>query len=587
MAATIAASLVPVGNASATELVENGDFEDAMTAWKTSSQVTNQISSDANQTNYLDVSDRSFALPGRVSQDFVAVGATLVSGTQYRLRFRMKVAAPAAVHVRLSVRSSDGGSAWTIAERAIVVANEWTTVSGLVAPVWSGTLRHAVLSFDVDQPVKGDLVPRPSFSLDDVRMDVDEDGDWLSDDEETALSTDAEDVDSDLDGMPDGWEVDHGLDPTDVTDDVEDPDGDGFLNVDEWAAATDPNDIDSYPGKPSQTTTNAAALDVLAYLAARPAQGTTARVVSGQHINNPETSEFAALFTNPGNTASAPIGLLSMSYNKGGGATQIDYVNEKAIDHWDNGGLVMICWTPRNPWTVGGEPTSNRVKMSLGFIDDPDVALNELFQETDAHERFDGYLEEVATALLELQEEGVVVLFNPFPEVNSPRYWWGQRGRDSFVGLWRWTRDRFEGLGVTNVLWVYEANASVQESSGIPIDYYYPGNGYADIFAHTLISDIALARFDAQGIANAYPKVYGFSQVGPDDSFTGNWKTTALLTGTGAIGGVQYSYPRASFFVAGSVQPWVTPNYLSLGHNEQYVSLLNNAWVVNRGELGL
>jgi len=61
----------------------------------------------------------------------------------------------------------------------------------------------------------------------------------------------------------------------------------------------------------------------------------------------------------------------------------------------------------------------------------------------------------------------------------------------------------------------------------------------------------------------------------------------ALLDGTGVIGGIRNSYPRASFFVAGSVIPWATPNYLALGHNQQYVTLLNDGWVVNRGELGL
>lgn len=40
--------------------------------------------------------------------------------------------------------------------------------------------------------------------------------------------------DGDADGMPDGWEVDRGLDPADPTDAADDRDGDGYTNVEEY-----------------------------------------------------------------------------------------------------------------------------------------------------------------------------------------------------------------------------------------------------------------------------------------------------------------------------------------------------------------
>jgi len=40
--------------------------------------------------------------------------------------------------------------------------------------------------------------------------------------------------DSDRDGMPDGWEVDHGLNPNDASDSKKDRDGDGYTNVEEY-----------------------------------------------------------------------------------------------------------------------------------------------------------------------------------------------------------------------------------------------------------------------------------------------------------------------------------------------------------------
>ena len=51
-------------------------------------------------------------------------------------------------------------------------------------------------------------------------------------------------ADADADGMPDGWEIEHGLDP--ATDDSGgDDDGDGVTNGDELAAGTDPGDANT------------------------------------------------------------------------------------------------------------------------------------------------------------------------------------------------------------------------------------------------------------------------------------------------------------------------------------------------------
>jgi hypothetical protein len=47
-------------------------------------------------------------------------------------------------------------------------------------------------------------------------------------------------ADTDQDGMPDGWETANGLDPEDPDDALLDRDGDGQINLDEYAAGTDP-----------------------------------------------------------------------------------------------------------------------------------------------------------------------------------------------------------------------------------------------------------------------------------------------------------------------------------------------------------
>ena len=80
-----------------------------------------------------------------------------------------------------------------------------------------------------------------------VRQDSDADGDGLMDYREIlTYGTDWQAFDTDKDGMPDGWEVDYGLDPL-VNDAGGDNDGDGFTNLAEYLKGSDPIDPKSRP----------------------------------------------------------------------------------------------------------------------------------------------------------------------------------------------------------------------------------------------------------------------------------------------------------------------------------------------------
>jgi hypothetical protein len=71
-----------------------------------------------------------------------------------------------------------------------------------------------------------------------VNLDSDHDGDGIGD---------YYDPDDDNDLMSDTWETANGLDPFDPIDAAQDKDGDGYSNLSEYTAGTDPGDRGSYP----------------------------------------------------------------------------------------------------------------------------------------------------------------------------------------------------------------------------------------------------------------------------------------------------------------------------------------------------
>ena len=80
---------------------------------------------------------------------------------------------------------------------------------------------------------------------------TDTDGDGILDNDEINLyGTDPDNADTEGDGMPDGWEISHGLDPK-VDDAAEDPDNDGFTNIQEYLSITNPDDSNSIPQLPT------------------------------------------------------------------------------------------------------------------------------------------------------------------------------------------------------------------------------------------------------------------------------------------------------------------------------------------------
>ena len=74
---------------------------------------------------------------------------------------------------------------------------------------------------------------------------ADTDGDGLTNLQEFTLGTKPGSGDTDGDGLSDGWESVHGLDPTSSSDATQDADADGLTNADEYQHSTDPREGDT------------------------------------------------------------------------------------------------------------------------------------------------------------------------------------------------------------------------------------------------------------------------------------------------------------------------------------------------------
>ncbi len=81
-----------------------------------------------------------------------------------------------------------------------------------------------------------------------IHQDGDEDGDGLTNRQETRIGTDMFNPDTDGDGLTDGWEAAHDLNPlsrTEADGSDGDPDGDGLSNAREQLLGTNPRDVTS------------------------------------------------------------------------------------------------------------------------------------------------------------------------------------------------------------------------------------------------------------------------------------------------------------------------------------------------------
>lgn len=114
-------------------------------------------------------------------------------------------------------------------------------------------------------------------------------------------------------------------------------------------------------------------------------------------------------------------------------------------------------------------------------------AANVMVEGTDEYYYFLACVDNLANELLEIQDEGVALLFRPFHEAeggggedgSGAWFWWGCEGAETYVELYQYLYTLLTDVyGIHNLVW--EFNSYTYDSS----TSYYPGDAYVDIIGY-------------------------------------------------------------------------------------------------------
>ncbi len=256
------------------------------------------------------------------------------------------------------------------------------------------------------------------------------------------------------------------------------------------------------------------------------------------------------------------VGMIGIDYEFGKVFTldELSQANQILIDYWSNGGLITINWSPHNPWVndesdIIGNPdtwdgpgcTSDHTSVDLTELIDPSTEVYNVWRRK---------LDRIATALAELRDAGVVVLWRPLQEANLRWCWWGVESHPSdprpYTNLFR---DMFNYFTyekqLHNLIWVYSPAAIDDETAmGDPdietVAGFYPGDGYVDIVSGTAYND-ELTIYGYEELI-ALGKPVGMAEYGP--TLWGELADNGTFDTTTYINRIRQDYPRVAYWVS-------------------------------------
>jgi mannan endo-1,4-beta-mannosidase len=264
------------------------------------------------------------------------------------------------------------------------------------------------------------------------------------------------------------------------------------------------------------------------------------------------------------------VGLVGVEYHESAGFFP-EAPNKLCTEFWHKGGLVQIYLIMRNP--ASPDSFNGGGKCDIYSVLDPN----------DEHHRFFFHeLDEVATALEELQKQGVVVFLNPFAEASGDWFWWGGQNPEKFKALYHATFDYLvHTRHLNNLLFVFEPSSSHKNAS-----LYYPGAQYVDMIGISIFvpwnHELAPADIPAYSSLMKFEKPLAFSQWGPRHGQDQTGKDEPPADNMKLLRGVQHHFPLVTWWMDWS-QEYAISSPTNSNYNDR--KLLEHPRVINLDDL--
>ncbi len=147
-------------------------------------------------------------------------------------------------------------------------------------------------------------------------------------------------------------------------------------------------------------------------------------------------------------------------------------VNE-AIGWWQEGGIVTFCWHWFVPKNVDNRSAGQDFYSEKTSFD----IKKAIISGTKENEIILHHIDAIAGYLQQLQDAGVPVLWRPLHEASGGWFWWGAKGPQPYLELYRLLYDRLTNLhGLNNLIWVWNGQDAA----------WYPGDEYVDIIGEDI-----------------------------------------------------------------------------------------------------
>jgi mannan endo-1,4-beta-mannosidase len=152
---------------------------------------------------------------------------------------------------------------------------------------------------------------------------------------------------------------------------------------------------------------------------------------------------------------------------------------------FQDGQVISLAWHPARPTDQEPAPAATSLHGQL-----TDFEWTELLTPgTDLYQRWAAQVDEIAPTLKHLQDAGIPVLWQPYPEPNGKAFWWsGRKGIHGSSALYRRLFDRLvHHHGLHNLIWIWDAAPpSFGPNSPGPMSDFFPGLLYVDALAIAL-----------------------------------------------------------------------------------------------------